>query len=234
MVTRSVNDIGVTKIKPAPKKVVDRSTALWNKILRTVAIIFAGGAGWLANQAIVPKCASVSQFDPYVGPSKVQSKPKEPKLLVDDTIGQGYGGERVWRNGVSFWTSGEPPCKYEQLGRLTWAGSSSHDWMTAVSEKVKSVGGASLLLYEVSILPEQTSEPKPMSAITSMMGKITMSKDDTFGWSAEVRKIGGMVVRCVDPDMRAQHESNQGDASDNSGPWAALDLENGSGRVSRY
>lgn len=200
---------------PGDKRPMPATDASASKYARTGAGIVAllAATGFLfANILANIECADVSEFDPYMGPVTIKSEPKKVRKWVEDGLIQGHGGESVTKNGVEFYTSGEPKCRYEQMGRLTWAGSSSRDWMAAVAEKVKSVGGSSLLVYEVSILPEQTTMPRSLASIEPIARTISMSKDDTFGWFTEVRKVGGIVVKCVG------EKRTEDDVSERDGP----------------
>lgn len=65
--------------------------------MRMIAIV-------LASAAIAGPALAGANFAPYEG---------------KDAIAEGRGGTRVTKDGVDFWTTGEPPRRYQVLGVLS-------------------------------------------------------------------------------------------------------------------
>ena len=146
---------------------------LWTVVIGLGSSMVLSAAFVLISVLVMTaNCETSSQFDPYVGPVKF---PPEP--IAEQGKFQGRGGTRTVVDGVSFWSSGAPPCEYEALGSLTWSGETGMGWMESVAVKVKAVGGTSLLIHDVSVDSEAPAQPAIARVIAYASSVASMSAE---------------------------------------------------------
>ena len=179
---------------------------------RTFLVVLMVGLGFamvissvfifLSTLVMTTNCASNSQFDPYVGPVKW---PPEP--LAEQGTFQGRGGTRTVMDGIAFWSSGAPPCEYEALGSLTWTGEPGRSWQQSVADRVRDIGGTSLLLHDVSVGSGEPRQPSIARTIAYARTIATMGAEKAS--EPALWRVSGMVVRCLDPKLRTKPSATE-------------------------
>lgn len=161
-------------------------------------MVIASALVFVSTLVMTTTCASVAQFDPYIGPSAMPASE-----IVPETV-QGRGGERSVVGGVAFWTRGDPPCEYEKLGHVTWTGAPGRDWREAVGEQVKENGGTSLLVQSVFVeAPPQAGKSESASS-AGLFSLIRSTVGAERSLDGAHRYVTGVVVRCVDSALRTR------------------------------
>lgn len=108
-----------------------------------------------------------------------------------DAISEGRGGTKVSAHGVDFWTTGEPPRRFQVLGILT--DNRGEGWFSgdavgsgSIAKKVQELGGDAIILLNHS------------SRVTGYVhgGNVTSSGGTAYGsgWSAPVSRATTQMV----------------------------------------
>lgn len=124
-------------------------------------------------------------------PSAVNSRARFVAYEGKDAISEGRGGTKVVAHGVDFWTTGDPPKRFQVLGIITdkrSTGFISGDAIgsSSVATKVKEVGGDAVIVMGQS------------SQVTGYVhgGQATVNGSTVYGtgWSAPVEQATTRMV----------------------------------------
>lgn len=123
--------------------------------------------------------------------ASAHARPKFVAYEGKDSVSEGRGGTKVASHGVDFWTTGEPPRRFQVLGVLT--DNRSRGWFNgdavgsgSVAAKVKEAGGDAVIILGQS------------SKVTGYVhgGQATLSGGTAygFGWSQPVSEETTQMV----------------------------------------
>lgn len=130
---------------------------------------------------------------PSAAYAKTTYEPYEAKATIVD----GQGGTRTTENGIDYWTSGDPPRRYQVLGIIT--DTRGTGWMsgdavgsTKIAKKTKEVGGDAVVILH------QGSRIKGYAGGGTMQSYGNNSTAQTYSVPIDERRVIFAVIKYLD------------------------------------